>query len=245
MLEPFAGRQHLEALGWWPARSQDILILTDPCLSQCRLVGGVVAVAGPEQFVEHRLPRTVQQRRAQPVVVLAVAESLGAVEGGKTFLFDAFQHPSHGRCLQRVDLSDFDDKSVSSEIASAQSSIGSNGPEQSHPFMIEVAGGLLEMRGNADPLSGHRGFVFHTGVPDITAVAAKGFGHHGHQFAVACGRFLNENMQVVAFSGGIAPGDFLNLEIFRPNFDASSDAFFKQTEGRAGVFIFEFGDEIH
>ena len=99
MPEPFSGRQHLKALGWWPARSQDIFILTDPCLSQCRLVGGVVAVAGPKQFVEHRLPRTVQQCRAQPVVVLAVAESLGSVEGGKTFLFDAFQHPSHGRCL--------------------------------------------------------------------------------------------------------------------------------------------------
>ena len=79
----------------------------------------MVAVAGPKQFVEHCLPRTVQQCRAQPVVVLAVAESLGAVEGRKTFLFDAFQHPPHRRCLQGVDLSDFDDKSIPPEITSA------------------------------------------------------------------------------------------------------------------------------
>ena len=111
--------------------------------------------------------------------------------------------------------------------------------------MVEVAGGLLEMGGNADPLSSHRGFVLHAGVANITAVTAKCFGHHGHQFAVACGCFLEENMQVVTFSGWVAPRDFFDLEIFRPNFDASSDAFFKQTEGRAGVFIFEFGDEIH
>ena len=219
--------------------------MTDPSLAQRRLVGGVVAVAGPEQFIEHRLPGTAQQCGPQPVVVLAVAESLGAVKRRKTLIFDAFQHPTHGWCLQGVYLSDFDDKSVSPQITSAQGSIGSNGPEQSHSFMVEVGGRSFEMGGNADPLSGHRSFVFHPCVSNITAVAAKCFRHHGHQFAVACGRFLQEYMQVVAFTGGITPGDFFDLEIFRSNFDASPNALFKQTEGRAGFFIFKLVDEIH
>ena len=133
----------------------------------------------------------------------------------------------------------------SSEIASAQSSIGSNGPEQSHPFMIEVAGGLLEMHGNADPLSGDCGLVFHACEPDITAVTAKCLCHHSHQLSVACRRFLDKYMQVLAFSGGVTPRDFLDLKVFSTNFDAPTDTLIEQPEVWAGVFNCELSDEIH
>lgn len=171
------------------------------------------------------------------VVDLEESESLGSEAVGEAVFGEALEGAVGVDDVGGLDIANADREAISGEVTALKFVGVEVDPEDGEFFVLETweVFWSFPRRLDGEDLLGDRVFVFEAGVSDGAFVDFEVSRDDVDELEGGESSFFDEEVDVLAVSGGLVEGDFLDLEIFVSVFECACDAWDVTGEVDGGV----------